>query len=71
MDIQDLKKSLSEMTDEELREMIKETRGKRTVKKEKPVSKKKAKQEKFANFTFDVSKLSPEEAAAILNAMNG
>jgi len=68
--IEDFKKSLSKMSDDELDELVHTTRNNRTKPKPKPKKKKKKKKKKKSSSKgFNISDLSEEEAKALLEKL--
>ncbi len=65
--LEDIKKSISEMSTDDLIEMHRKIRGSRRTPKEKP----KAVKDKASSLTKLVGKMSKEQAAALLEALGG
>jgi len=70
MILEDLKISISKMSDEELMAKILELRASRRMRKEKPAAKKAANKAE-TSLDKDIAKLSPKQLQALLKALGG
>lgn len=73
MNIQDLKKEISQMSDEELHEYILDARKRRTTEKstKRAVKEKKQTKKVEEKISLDISKMTPQQQLELFNILNG